>query len=67
MKNFFYFFMFRDVPVCSGMFHVPGSIDAHKFAPAAHVFFELAKKQIARAARFLSSFAVVLLNYNAVL
>ena len=27
-ENYFYFFMFRDVPECSGMFHVPGFIDA---------------------------------------
>ena len=27
-ENYFYFFMFRDVPKCSGMFHVPGFIDA---------------------------------------
>ena len=27
-ENCFYFFMFRDVPECSGMFHVPGFIDA---------------------------------------
>ena len=26
--NYFYFFMFGDVPECSGMFHVPGFIDA---------------------------------------
>ena len=28
MKIIFYFFMFRDVPVCSRMFRVPGFIDA---------------------------------------
>ena len=28
MKITFMFFMFRDVPGCSGMFHVPGFIDA---------------------------------------
>ena len=28
-KNYLYFFMFRDVPACSGMFRVPGFIDAH--------------------------------------
>ena len=28
MKNILIFFMFRDVPGCSGMFHVPGFIDA---------------------------------------
>ena len=27
-ENYLYFFMFRDVPACSGMFHVPGFIDA---------------------------------------
>ena len=27
-ENYFYFFMSRDVPGCSGMFHVPGFIDA---------------------------------------
>ena len=27
-ENYFYFFMLRDVPECSGMFHVPGFIDA---------------------------------------
>ena len=27
-ENYFYFFMFRDVPACSGMFRVPGFIDA---------------------------------------
>ena len=27
----FYFFMFRDVPECSGMFHVPGFIDGLQF------------------------------------
>ena len=29
-KNYFYFFMFRDVPACSGIFRVPGFIDAHQ-------------------------------------
>ena len=33
-ENYFYFFMFRDVPACSGMFHVPGFIDAHNYWPA---------------------------------
>ena len=43
-ENYFYFFLFRDVPgfsglfrhvpVCSGMFRVPGFIDAHKNAPS---------------------------------
>ena len=28
MKITFIFFMFRDAPGCSGMFHVPGFIDA---------------------------------------
>ena len=28
-KNYLYFFMFRHVPACSGMFRVPGFIDAH--------------------------------------
>ena len=39
IKKYFNFFMFRDVPACSGMFHVPGFIDApcsntvmHKFS-----------------------------------
>ena len=27
-ENYFSFFMFRDVPECSGMFHVPDFIDA---------------------------------------
>ena len=27
-ENYFDFFMFRDVPACSGMFHVPGFINA---------------------------------------
>ena len=31
-ENYFYFFMFRDVPACSGMFRVPGFIDAQDFA-----------------------------------
>ena len=26
--------MFRHVPACSGMFHVPGFIDAHNYWPA---------------------------------
>ena len=26
----FFFFMFRDVPACSGMFHVPDFIDGHQ-------------------------------------
>ena len=29
-ENYFYFFMFRDVPECSGMFRVPGFIDGQK-------------------------------------
>ena len=29
-KNYFSFFMFRNVPACSGMFRVPGFIDAHQ-------------------------------------
>ena len=31
MKKYFNFFMFRDVPEFSGMFHVPSFIDAPKF------------------------------------
>ena len=27
-ENYFYFLMFRDIPGCSGMFRVPGFIDA---------------------------------------
>ena len=33
-ENFKNFFMFRDVPGCSGMFHVPGFIDAPPFGLA---------------------------------
>ena len=29
-ENYFYFFMSRDAPGCSGMFRVPGFIDAHR-------------------------------------
>ena len=29
-ENYFYFFMFRDFLACSGMFRVPGFIDAQK-------------------------------------
>ena len=31
-ENYSYFFMFRDVPACSGMFRVPGFLDA-RFPP----------------------------------
>ena len=29
-ENYCYFFMFRNVPACSGMLHVPGFIDARR-------------------------------------
>ena len=34
----FYFFMFRDVPVCSRMFHVPGFIDGRKSVSQQNLF-----------------------------
>ena len=35
-ENYFYFFMFWDVPECSGMFRVPGFIDAPILAVVIH-------------------------------
>ena len=32
--NYHNYSMFRDVPECSGMFHVPGFIDARKISHA---------------------------------
>ena len=32
-ENCFYFFMFRDVPECSGMFHVPGALSIYEKNP----------------------------------
>ena len=42
-ENYFYFFMFRDVPACSRMFHVPDFIDALK-----RVLFIVASPDMAR-------------------
>ena len=46
MKTTFIFLcsgMFRDVPACSGMFHVPGFIDA-RFPPTTYLFYVIVFK-----------------------
>ena len=35
-ENYFYFVTFRDVPECSGLFHVPDFIDTHEKMPQNH-------------------------------
>ena len=34
--------MFRDVPECSGMFHVPDFIDGHRAVVPEHILFSVA-------------------------